>query len=116
MRCIMGIQNVVRGEIEVDLDQPTFRDLLRKHKITLGAVAAQAGVEISKAYTMEQGRVVHGVYADALLAALSHLTGQQYTRDNVGGIYLHKEYNDGPYPPSSTRLPDSTKTGNAEAG
>ena len=80
-------------------EKPTFKDLLRKHKIALGAVAAQAGVEMRVAYIMEQGRVIHGVYADRLLAALSHLTGQTYTHENVGGIYLHKEYHDGPYLP-----------------
>ena len=53
---------------------------------------------------MEQGGVIHGVYADALLAALSHLTGQNYTRDNVAGIYLHNEYHDGPYPPLGIKL------------
>ena len=90
----------------MDIEKPTFKDLLRKHKIALGAVAAQAGVEISRAYTMQQGGVIYGVYADALLAALSHLTGQNYTRDNVGGIYLHKEYHDGPYPPLDSRMPE----------
>jgi hypothetical protein len=89
----------------MDAEKPTFKDLLVKHKIALAAVAAQAGVEISKAYTLEQGRVVHGVYADALLAAISHLSGQHYTRDNVGGIYLHEEYNDGPYPPLDIKKP-----------
>ena len=58
-------------------EKPTFKDLLRKHKIVLGAVAAQAGVEIRIAYKMEQGEVIHGVYADQLLAALSHLAGQK---------------------------------------
>jgi hypothetical protein len=85
--------------IGMTTEKPTFKELLRKHKIALGAVAAQAGVEMSRAYTMEQGGMIHGVYADALLAALSHLTGQKYTSDNVGGIYLHREYHDGPYPP-----------------
>ena len=83
----------------MDEEKPTFKDLLRKHKIALGAVAAQAGVEIRIAYTMEQGGVIHGVYADRLLAALTHLTGQRYTHENVGGIYLHQEYHDGPYLP-----------------
>lgn len=90
--------------IEMATEKPTFKELLRKHKIALGAVAAQAGVEMSKAYTMEQGGMIHGVYADALLAALSHLTGQNYTSDNVGEIYLHKEYHDGPYPPLDIKL------------
>ena len=85
-------------------EKPTFKDLLRKHKIVLGAVAAQAGVEIRIAYKMEQGEVIHGVYADQLLAALSHLTGQTYTRENVGGIYLHQEYHDGPYLPFGTKI------------
>jgi len=89
----------------MDIEKPTFKELLRKHKIALGAVAAQAGVEISRAYTMQQGGVIHGVYADALLAALSHLTGQNYTRDNVGGFYLYNEYNDGQYPPLDTKRP-----------
>ena len=84
-------------------EKPTFKDLLRKHKIVLGAVAAQAGVEIRIAYKMEQGEVIHGVYADRLLAALSHLTGQTYTHENVRGIYLHKEYHDGPYPPLDSK-------------
>ncbi len=35
-------------------EKPTFKDLLRKHKIALGAVAAQAGVEIRIAYKLEQ--------------------------------------------------------------
>ena len=96
--------NLVRkGMRDMINEKPTFKELLRKHKIALGAVAAQAGVEVSRAYIMEQGGVIHGVYADALLAALSHLTGQNYTRDNVGGIYLHKEYHDGPYPPRSIK-------------
>ncbi|MFL5695876.1 MAG: hypothetical protein ACJ797_02085 [Ktedonobacteraceae bacterium] len=80
-------------------EKPTFKDLLRKHNIVLGAVAAQAGVEIRIAYKMEQGEVIHGVYADRLLEALSHLAGQMYTCENIGGIYLHKEYHDGPYLP-----------------
>jgi len=95
---------VRKGIIDMISEKPTFKELLRKHKIALGAVAAQAGVEISRAYIMEQGEMIHGVYADALLAALSHLTGQNYTRDNVGGIYLHNEYHDGPYPPLGIKL------------
>jgi hypothetical protein len=83
----------------MDEEKPTFKDLLRKHKIVLGAVAAQAGVEIRVAYKLEQGEVLHGVYADRLLAALTHLAGQTYTYENVGGIYLHQEYHDGPYLP-----------------
>ena len=74
----------------MDEEKPTFKDLLRKHKIVLGAVAAQAGVEGRIAYKMEQGEVIHGVYADRLLAALSHLTGQTYTHEKVrvsGGYY-----------------------------
>ena len=83
----------------MDEEKPTFKDLLRKHKIVLGAVAAQAGVEIRIAYRMDQGEVIHGVYADRLLAALTHLAGQTYTHENVGGIYLYQEYHDGPYLP-----------------
>ena len=83
----------------MDEEKPTFKELLRKHHIAPGAVAAQAGVEKRIAYKLEQGEVIHGVYADRLLAALSHLTGQTYTRENMGGIYLHQEYHDGPYLP-----------------
>ena len=86
------------------IEEPTFKELLRKHRIALGAVAAQAGVEISKAYDMEQGVKVHSVYADKLLAALSHLTGQNYTRENVGRIYLYEEYHDGPYLPPGIKM------------
>ena len=88
----------------MDEEKPTFKELLRKHNIVLGAVAAQAGVEGRVAYKLEQGEVIHGVYADRLLAALSHLTGQTYTRENVRGIYLHKEYNDGPYIPLGIQI------------
>ena len=91
----------------MDEEKPTFKDLLRKHKIVLGAVAAQAGVEIRIAYKMEQGEVIHGVYADRLLAALTHLTGQRYTHENVGGIYLHQEYHDGAILAMSSKVPAS---------
>src|SRR2546421_4009561 len=69
-------------------EKPIFKDLLRKHNIVLGAVAAEAGVEIRIAYKMEQGEVIHEVYADRLLAALSHLTGQTYTtlRHRIGNV------------------------------
>ena len=88
----------------MDEEKPTFKDLLRKHKIVLGAVAAQAGVEIRVAYKLEQGEAIHGVYADRLLAALTHLARQTYTHENVGGIYLHQEYHDGPYLPFGTKI------------
>ena len=63
--------------------------------LTHSCCSSRRGISI--AYKMEQGGVIHGVYADRLLAALSHLTGQTYTYDNVGGIYLHQEYHDGPF-------------------
>jgi hypothetical protein len=67
---------------------PSFHDLRLRHRISLDALSAYAKREISwETIQMfdETGRA-NPYIADDLLFALSELTGQSYTRTNVGGI------------------------------
>ena len=65
---------------------PTIQQIRRKHDLTSRVVAATADVEFHTEYLLEIGAFVDQGDALKVLQALSILTGEQYTLDNVGGL------------------------------
>jgi len=73
-----------------EYDTPTFQEVRLKHHISVEALSAAAGPSLSMEEIQlfdEAGRA-DPYTADDLLFLLSELSGQRYTRDNVGGITL----------------------------
>lgn len=71
-------------------DYPTFNALRLKHHISLEALAAAAGPSLGmeEIFLFDEAGLADPYTADDLLFVLSELSGQCYTRDNVGGITL----------------------------
>jgi hypothetical protein len=65
---------------------PTMRDIRRQYGLTSRAVAEAAGVDLQIEYLMEIGGLVSNDNIARVLEALSRLTGEYYTIDNVSGI------------------------------
>lgn len=73
-----------------DHEYPTFQEVRLHHHISLEEFSAAAGPSLSMEEIQlfdETGRA-DPYTADDLLFLLSELSGQRYTRDNVGGIIL----------------------------
>jgi DNA-binding transcriptional regulator YiaG len=65
---------------------PTIQQIRREHDLTSRVVAATANVEFSTEYLLEIGAFVDQGDALKILHALSMLTGEHYTLENVGGL------------------------------
>ncbi len=65
---------------------PTIQQIRREYNLTSRVVAATANVEFSTEYLLEIGAFVEQRDALKVLQALSTLTGEQYTLENVGGL------------------------------
>jgi hypothetical protein len=65
---------------------PTIQQIRRKHDLTSRIVATTANVEFHTEYLLEIGAFVDQGDVLKVLQALSILTGEQYTLDNVGGL------------------------------
>ena len=65
---------------------PTIQQIRREHHLTSRVVAATANVEFRTEYLLEIGAFVDHADALKVLQALSTLTGEQYTLENVGGL------------------------------
>ncbi len=65
---------------------PTIQQIRREHSLTSRIVATTANVEFCTEYLLEIGAFVEQVDALKVLRALSVLTGEYYTLENVGGL------------------------------
>jgi hypothetical protein len=61
----------------------TLMQVRRESKLTSRQLANAAGVPLHVEYLAEIGGLVGKVEAESLLGALSHLTGKEYTLQNV---------------------------------
>jgi hypothetical protein len=73
-----------------DHDDPTFQEVRLKHHISLEALSAAAGpsLSIEEIRLFDETGRADPYTADDLLFLLSELSGQRYTRNNVGRITL----------------------------
>ena len=69
----------------------TLRKIKELHNLSTIAIAAIAGVEPPLIYNMERGMVLKVRDVDKILSALSRVTGKLYSRDTVGGYWVHEE-------------------------
>jgi hypothetical protein len=65
---------------------PTIQQIRRKYSLTARVVATTAKVEFGTEYLLEIGGFVEQIDALKVLQALSTLTGENYTLENVGGL------------------------------
>ena len=65
---------------------PTIQQIRRKHDLTSRAVAVTADVDFRTEYLLEIGAFVDQGDALKVLHALSMLTGEHYTLENVSGL------------------------------
>jgi hypothetical protein len=66
--------------------KPNMRDIRRKYGLTSRAVADAAGVELQIEYLLEIGGLVSKQEVEKMLEALSRLTGEHFTTENVSDI------------------------------
>ena len=91
MKCME--QQKIEDDVLIAGDRrPTFRQLLELHDLTLAEVAQKANITLLQAERLYQLLPVFVEDADQLLQALSDLTGQLYTRAEVGRIYFRTDY------------------------
>ncbi len=69
----------------------TFLQIRAAHNLSLEALAEMSQVPIEDIYYLEAGVIYPVEVIDRALLALSTLTGQQCTRETVGGIYVKEE-------------------------
>ena len=67
---------------------PTIQQIRREHNLTSRVVAATANVEFRTEYLLEIGAFVDQGDVLKVLQALSTLTGEHYTPENVGGLCI----------------------------
>ncbi|MBA2394578.1 MAG: hypothetical protein H0V70_17755 [Ktedonobacteraceae bacterium] len=78
------MKNAPQDQLRAKL--PTIQQIRRKHELTSRVVAVTANVDFSTEYLLEIGAFVEQGDALKVLHALSILTGEQYTLENVGGL------------------------------
>jgi hypothetical protein len=76
---------VERKELE---RKPHIRDIRRQYGLTSRTVADAAGLDLYTEYLLEIGGLVSNREVELVLQALSRLTGEQFTRENVRGLGL----------------------------
>ncbi len=69
-------------------EKRTFLQIRAMHNLSLEALAEAAQVPIEDIYYLEAGVPYPIKFIEKALRALSALTGEQCTRDAVGGIYV----------------------------
>jgi hypothetical protein len=72
-------------------EKRTFLRIRAAHNVSLEALAQAAQVSIEDLYYLEAGVPYAPEFVEKALRALSTLTGEQCTRDTVGGIYVTDE-------------------------
>jgi hypothetical protein len=68
-------------------EKQTFLQIRAAYNLSLESLAEAAQVPIEDIYYLEAGVSYPEAFIERALHALSTLTGKQYTRENVGGIY-----------------------------
>lgn len=89
-------------------DLPTLMQVRREHDLTSQQLAQAAGVPLFVEYRAEIGAAVTGEEAEKLLRALSRLTGQHYTQEQVHLLVMPVPYP--PDEPSRTQGQPKAKT------
>ena len=75
-----------------DLERkPHIRDIRRQYGLTSRAVADAAGLDLHTEYLLEIGGPVSNREVEQILQALSYLTGEHFTRDNVRGLGISSD-------------------------
>lgn len=72
-------------------NKQTFLQLRRAHNLKLEAIAEMAGVPIEDIYYLEAGLAYPKEFITKVLGAVSTLTNQHYTMENVLSIYALEE-------------------------
>jgi hypothetical protein len=72
-------------------DKPTFLHIRAASNLKLEAIAEEANVPIEDVYYLEAGVPYPKEVITQVLGALSRLTGEQYTLDDVLGIHTTEE-------------------------
>ena len=72
-------------------DKPTFLQIRAANNLSLEAIAEKANVPIEDVYYLEAGVPYPQEVIDKILGALSELTGEHYTMNNVESIYALEE-------------------------
>ncbi len=65
----------------------TLQNIREKHGLSMAIIAENANIAISKVWLLENCGYLPERDVDAILAALSHITGEVYTRNTVGGYW-----------------------------
>jgi hypothetical protein len=68
-------------------NKQTFLQLRRVHNLKLETIAEMAGVSIEDIYYLEAGLAYPKEFITKVLSAVSTLTNQHYTMENVLSIY-----------------------------
>lgn len=71
-------------------EKQTFLQIRAAHNLSLESLAELAQLPIEDIYYLEAGVPYSEAFIERVLHALSVLTGEQYTRENVGGIYAER--------------------------
>jgi hypothetical protein len=61
----------------------TYREVLERHQLSPADVAQKAEIACSHSQALYEGESVRAFYVDALLWAVSELTGERYTRATI---------------------------------
>ena len=72
-------------------DKQTFLQIRTANNLRLEAIAEEANVAVEDVYYLEAGVLYPKAIITKVLGALSVLTGEQYTLDNVLSIYPIEE-------------------------
>ena len=72
-------------------NKPTFLEIRAANNLSLEAIAEKANVPIEDIYYLEAGVPYPKAFITKVLGALSELTGENYTLDNVESIYPYEE-------------------------
>jgi transcriptional regulator with XRE-family HTH domain len=76
-------------------EKRTFLQIRARHNVSLEALAREAQVSVEDIYYLEAGVPYSAAFIEKALAALAVLTGEQCTRETVGGIYEIDEEEEG---------------------
>jgi|SRR5450755_875393 hypothetical protein len=70
------------------MTKPTFREVRKRHNLTLNMLIEDAQVDPSAVLLLDTWNIGEASVIDTLLASLSRLSGTQYRRDllNIGGF------------------------------
>ncbi len=68
----------------------TLQQIREKHGLSMEVIAAIANVHISKVWLLENSGYLSEQDVDKILTTLSHITGEVYIRNMIGGYWTGK--------------------------